>query len=397
MNFQQNIKQAITNIFSAKLRSFLAVLGILVGTASVVALVSGGKLATKQALDHVKKLGVDLMAVSIDSAIMDNGESKNELFNISHIKKMVDQLDFINAASPYVNVYAPVIYQGKKIGSRIIAATETLSDTVKIPLLKGRFISFMDQYEYFCVIGYDLYQQLKEQQATEVIGSQIKINNFYFTIVGIADDWEGNSFLNSDVNASVIVPINMGKIISKYAKVRDLVIKLQANVDLDKVQFVIENYILSIAPEYKISFKNSKQIIKSMQEQSTIFTLLLGMIGGISLLVGGIGIMNIMLVSVAERKREIGIRMAVGATRKDIRTLFLIESITLTMFGGIMGIILGIVFSYVITVFFGWEFHLFFMPAVLGFGVSCLTGIFFGFYPAYSAAKLDPIQTLRYE
>ena len=172
---------------------------------------------------------------------------------------------------------------------------------------------------------------------------------------------------------------------------------LKANVDLDQVQFVIENYILSVAPEYKISFKNSKQIIKSMQEQSTIFTLLLGMIGGISLLVGGIGIMNIMLVSVVERKREIGIRVAVGATRKDIRTLFLIESITLTMFGGIMGIILGIVFSYVITVFFGWEFHLFIMPAVLGFGVSCLTGIFFGFYPAYNAAKLDPIQTLRYE
>ena len=121
------------------------------------------------------------------------------------------------------------------------------------------------------------------------------------------------------------------------------------------------------------------------------------MIGGISLIVGGIGVMNVMLVSVVERKREIGIRMAVGAKRKDIRMLFLIESITLAVLGGFMGIILGVFTSYIIAVFSGWGFALFLLPPILGFIVSVATGVFFGFYPAYSASKLDPIQTLRYE
>ena len=139
----------------------------------------------------------------------------------------------------------------------------------------------------------------------------------------------------------------------------------------------------------------AKQIIKSMEEQGRIFTLLLGLIGGISLLVGGIGVMNVMLVSVVERKREIGIRKAIGAKRRDIQMLFLIESIVLSLFGGVLGVIAGLGVAYVISLFSGWQFSLYLEPPLIGFGVSVFTGIFFGFYPAMRAARLDPIETLR--
>ena len=143
--------------------------------------------------------------------------------------------------------------------------------------------------------------------------------------------------------------------------------------------------------------RSPEQIIKSMQKQQSTFTVLLGVIGGISLLVGGIGVMNIMLVSVVERHREIGIRRAIGARQSNIKWLFLTESITLSLFGGVMGVIIGILTSFVIAHLFHWQFFFFATPAVIGFAVSVFVGVFFGYYPAHRASKLDPILLLRGE
>ncbi|NQY42114.1 MAG: ABC transporter permease [Legionellales bacterium] len=397
MRLKQHFQQALMNILSAKLRSFLAVLGILVGTGSVVALVSGGQLATKKALDHIRSLGSDLMSVNIYSSGGGNKNSGAEQFDINHVESMRKMIEEIKIISPYTSSYSPIIFEGKQLGSNIIGVTDDLKNTVKIKMKKGRFISFLDKYEYFCVLGNKLYRQIKESYQEELIGKQIKLGHFYYTIIGIADFWPENSFFNSDINSAVLIPINSSKIISKYAIIRDFVIQLEEGVDLVEVQEEISEFVADISPTYKLFFRSASQIIQSMQSQSQIFTLLLGMIGGISLIVGGIGVMNVMLVSVVERKREIGIRMAVGAKRKDIRMLFLIESITLAVLGGFMGIILGVFTSYIIAVFSGWGFALFLLPPILGFIVSVATGVFFGFYPAYSASKLDPIQTLRYE
>jgi len=144
-------------------------------------------------------------------------------------------------------------------------------------------------------------------------------------------------------------------------------------------------------------FRSAKELIKSMEAQHKIFTLLLGLIGSISLLVGGIGVMNIMLVSVLERRREIGVRLALGALRKEIQWMFLSEAILLSLSGGFLGIIIGIFASYVIAAFVNWHFTIFLLPPFIGFTVSVFVGIFFGFYPAYKASQLNPIQTLRME
>lgn len=397
MNLKQNIQQAITNILSAKLRSFLAVLGILVGTGSVVALVSGGQLATKKALDQVRALGSDLMAINVNNISNNHNRFTEEELQVDDVHKMSEYLPYIKRIAPYASAYSQVHYEGSRVGSSIVGATDDLQDTVKINIARGRFISFVDKYEYFCVIGAKVFTKIYAAYKGDVIGKQIKVGDFYFTIVGVADYWDGNTFFNSDVNSSVIIPIHMAKIISKYSSIRDIIIRHDEKINIDVVQEDVTDYFNMLSANYKVDFRSAKQIQKQLENQDSIFTLLLGMIGGVSLLVGGIGIMNVMLVSVVERKREIGIRMAVGAKRKDIRSLFLIESVTLTVSGGIMGIIAGILVSYVVALLSGWDFAIFLLPPLLGFIVSCVTGVFFGFYPAYSASKLDPIQTLRHE
>ena len=171
--------------------------------------------------------------------------------------------------------------------------------------------------------------------------------------------------------------------------------RLTKNANIERVQEDIKKDYKKISPDKQLFFRSAKQLIDSMTSQRNTLTLLLALIGSISLVVGGIGVMNIMLVSVVERKREIGIRKAVGARSKDIRYLFLVESVALSLLGGVLGVLAGILTSYIIAVFAGWQFELFFTPPLIGFFVSVAVGVFFGYYPAHKASLLDPIQTLR--
>ncbi len=397
MPLKQHIQQALANIFSAKLRSFLAVLGILVGTASVVALVSSGQLATKKALDQFKHLGTDLMAMSFYLTGSSKSNSAPDEFTLEEIVAMPGYVPQIKLVAPYTTVYVPINYDGKRVNGSIVGVTEALQETIKIELIKGRFVSFLDEYNYYCVLGNKLYKQIQAISKEPVIGKQIRLGKLYFTIAGVAKHWPENSFFNADINNAVLVPIHTSTVLSKYSKIRNLVMKLEEKTDIPQIQNEINSYVAQNSIGLRTFFRSASQLINSMEQQNQIFTLLLGMIGSISLFVGGIGVMNVMLVSVAERRREIGIRMAVGAKRKDIRTLFLVESIILAFFGGTMGIVAGIIASYVIAVMSNWDFTIFLLPPLLGFLVSVATGIFFGFYPAHRASKLDPIQTLRYD
>lgn len=396
MELQQHIAQAMSNLISNKLRSFLAILGILVGTASVVALISSGKLATKKALDQFKALGPDLMAMSFyDTA---SYKSNNvSLFDLKEIEQMGQYIPQLRRIAPYTTLYVAVAYEGKRIDGSVIGVTATILPTIKIQMQQGRFISFLDKYAYFCVLGQRVYQQIYQMTNTDPIGTQIQLGKHIYTIIGVAKEWPENSFFNADINRSVMVPIAASSVISQHAQIRNIVMQLTEKAPIEMVQSLIDNYVHAYAPTLKIFFRSASQLIASMENQHQIFTLLLGAIGGIALLVGGIGVMNVMLVSVAERRREIGIRKAVGARRKDIRTLFLVEAVVLGLFGGILGVMVGIGVSYIIAWISSWPFTVFMMPPLLGFIVSAVTGVFFGFYPAHRASKLDPIETLRYE
>ncbi len=259
----------------------------------------------------------------------------------------------------------------------------------------GRFISDLDHYQPFCVIGDGLYQQIKQSSLINPVGQQIQVAQTIFTIVGVAAPWPENNFVYANIDNSVILPMESALMLSRYAVINNIIMKLTENASSDVVQVNIENYLKQTLPDKKFFFRSAKELVKRMAKQSEILTVFLGLIGGVSLLVGGIGIMNIMLVSVVERRREIGIRLAVGATRRDIRSLFLAEAIMLSMAGGLLGVVMGILIAYIIALFWHWEFTLFLLPPLIGFTVSAATGVFFGFYPAHKASQWDPIQALR--
>ncbi len=388
----RTIKTALKNLQSTTLRTILAMLGILVGTASVVAMVSTGQMATEAALAQFKTLGTNLLAANINAK-----EGSKEKFTLDKALSVSHASPDIQLLAPYTALYAQLSYQGQQIDSAILGVTEALADIVHLQLLKGRFISSLDNYEQYCVLGNDIFTKLK-MPLDQIIGTRITIGSYRFVIIGVAAKWPENAFFNQNINTAVLIPILASQFVGQTNSINNIIIRLKPGVtNITDVKNAIQNFINNISPNFQIFFRSAEELIKSMAAQHTIFILLLGLIGGISLLVGGIGVMNIMLVSVLERRREIGIRLAIGAHRSDIQKMFLAEAVFLALIGGVLGIIVGILFSFIVAEFAHWTFEIFLLPPLVGFTSSVLIGVFFGFYPAYQASKLDPIQTLRME
>jgi putative ABC transport system permease protein len=386
-------KSAYYNLLYSKLRAFLTILGILVGTASVVALISAGELATEQALAQFKALGTDLL--SINFYVPDNVQiDSSDYIKQEMLESLTEVVPGVIEAAPYITTYNNLSYKRLVTDVSIIGVSQSLSSMISIKLLSGRFISDLDENQYFCVVGYNIF---KFMRVLDAVGKRIKIGGTIFTVVGVADLWQENSFFTENINDSVIVPLKSIQLVNKRASIQDVILRLNKDANIDDVKTLIGRYLSLNAPAYKYNFRSSKEIIKGMSDQQDIFTILLGMIGGIALFVGGIGIMNIMLVSVVERRHEIGLRIAIGAHPRDIQWMFLMEAIMVAVLGGGLGVLLGIVSTYIIARTAGWAFQIFILPPLIGFLVSVLVSVFFGFYPAYKASHLNPIEALHSE
>lgn len=399
MKYLAHAKEGLLNLYYAKLRSVLALLGVLVGTASVVAMVMGGELATNEALKQFKSLGTDLLAVSINSTSDENQHSAGKMENIS--LKQIFEIKKTDSAivevAPYTQLYNPILYEGIPVNGLVLGVTDPFANIVQVKLDRGRFVSLFDGYEFYCVIGQEIYNAVKEISSQNPIGQQLRVGKNIFVIVGVAKSWPENSFVYANIDNSVLVPIMTSTMLSKYASISNIIVRLKADADISLVEEHISNYINEQLANKQVSFRSAKELIAKMKKQSDILTVFLALIGSISLVVGGIGVMNIMLVSVMERRREIGIRLAVGAQRSDISGLFLMEAVMLSLVGGFLGVVIGIIIAYAISLLWHWEFSLFLWPPIAGFSVSVAVGIFFGFYPAYLASRLDPIEALRLE
>lgn len=399
MTLKNHIQQAMLNLMASKLRSFLAVLGILVGTAAVVALINCSQLATAKALEQFRALGTDLLAVSVFQSNTKDAPAMEgqDFIPIQVWRRFPAMISAIKQIAPYNIAYQPMSFQGKSLTGVVIGADENLASIVHIELAAGRFVSFAETFEHVCVIGSHLAQQLKQVSSDDPIGKQLRIGQALYTIIGITKPWHENGFFNEDINQAVIIPVKGMAVVSQDAKINNAVILLTPTSNIDLVIEQIKQRINSQAPKLNLFVRSAKQIIASMESQGRIFTILLGVIGCISLLVGGIGIMNVMLVSVSERKKEIGIRKAVGAKNSEIQALFLVESVILSLSGGLLGVITGCIITFIIAWFSHWPFTLYIIPPIAGFAVSVATGIFFGFYPARRAARLEPMVSLRSE
>lgn len=395
MKLKHHIREALINLSSLRLRSLLALLGILIGTASVVAMVSCGELATNEALSQFEHLGTDLLAISITDQRSQKKVTADTELSMSKAMKLITVSPHIMQVAPYTLIYDNIRYQAKPLNGQVMGVTESFAKVLQLKLHKGRFVSFLDKREFFCVLGNQLYHSIQAQTSFEPVGQQLQIGDHLFTIIGVLEAWPDNGFIYASIDNAVLVPLLASLSLSQYVHLDNLVLQLSPMANIVQVEQQLRHYINQAVADKQLYFRSAKQLITSMKKQSETLTVLLSLIGGISLLVGGIGVMNIMLISVIERKREIGIRLAVGAVAQDIRVLFLVEAVLLSICGGILGVLLGEIISYSVSWYWQWHFELFLLPLLIGFGVSFLAGVSFGYYPAYKASKLNPIEALR--
>jgi len=398
MDMSGYFKEALDQLASSKLRTFLAMLGILVGTASVVAMVSIGLLVQNNILQQFKQMGTNLLSISIQPSNY-NTPNKSPYANLSIVKAkdMVTASDNILKVAPYVSSYGEVVYDGHSLNGGAVGISLAMFDLAKLHLATGRYLSFLDftDNDYYCIIGNDLAKSIKKFGVSDPVGSQIRLGKTIFTIVGTLKKWPVNWFISADFDQSIIMPINTAMAINNKAKISNVDVRIKNTNLLEATKNAIKSYVKANTIDQQVRVTSPKSLIDTMEKQQRNITIFLGLIGSISLLVGGIGVMNIMLVSVMERRREIGIRKAIGARPRDIKLQFLVESVTLSLLGGVVGVILGVLITYVVSLYSKWEFILFLTPIAVGFFVSVLVGVFFGYYPASQASMMSPIDCLR--
>ena len=386
--------EVLLNLWSNKMRSFLALLGVLIGTAAVVALLSSGIFATRAAVQHLKAMGTELISVSMYPSAQTAQTEHTEL-TAEQMKVLSKQVG-IDQMAPSAHWPVVVSVAGQALNANVLGVTYDWAAIAKFKLHSGRFLNPSNSGGLECVIGHAVSVAIQHQGVFPRLGMWLSLGNQACQVVGIGQYWPSNFFIMEDLNRSVMVPLKSAQQFSRAPiEVHHLLFKLKSNEALSVLQSRLQARIQQWLPNATLYFKNPEALIDQIRKQRYNLTLLLSVIGGIALLVGGIGIMNVMLVALAERKSEIGLRMALGASPKDIQRLFLTEAVVLTLLGGALGILIGSLSAFLIASFSHWQYTFLGMPVLIGFLISVLVGMFFGFYPAYRASLLNPIEGLR--
>jgi putative ABC transport system permease protein len=387
----ETLREAVSNLLGSTQRSFLALLGIVIGTGAVIAMINVGSIARNETLKQFREMGTDLLAVQVSGSI-----GPRDL--------AVDVLDALPGVLPSIGVVAPlaigggsIAFHGASANPTQVATTASFARLARLRLREGRFISGYDRFEMYCVLGSDLAASLSQGGKAVRAGDEVRLGGYLFTVIGVLEPMLNTPILPLSVNGSLFISMDNAKRLMPSARVTNIVARVAPGATPEAAAADIARYFKPRLRGARLKIETADQLIAGMHSQMRLFELLLGATGSIALALGGVGVMNLMLVSVSERRREIGIRLAVGARRRDIQTLFLLESLILSISGGLIGIAVGAIAAWGFARYSDWEF--FFVPssASLGAGVSAAVGIFFGFYPAMMASRLDPIEALRSE
>ncbi|MFA6252317.1 MAG: ABC transporter permease [Candidatus Paceibacterota bacterium] len=407
MKLRDLFEEIWSALFSNKARSGLTILGIVIGIGSVIAMIAIGQGSQSSIESSIQSLGSNLILITPGAqrgvgVQVSQGRGSSQTLTREDAEEILSQVPNVTAVSPEVSGRYQVTAKGTNTNTSINGVVAAYPSVRNVEIEFGNFLNDQNvkALSKVAVIGPSVRDDLfgEDADSSKVIGQTIRIKGINFTIVGITKEKGGSGFNNQD--DVIYVPITVaqqymtgGNYVSTIA-VQAADESAMATVQSDITALLMDRHNVATAD---FSTMNQADIVATASSITGTFTILLGSVAGISLVVGGIGIMNMMLTTVTERTREIGLKKAIGAKRKDINYQFLGEAIMLTFIGGIFGIILGWLASFIANQFFSVATEVSMFSVVLSFGVSGAIGIIFGYYPANRASKLNPIEALRYE
>jgi putative ABC transport system permease protein len=406
----QALRIALRSLKVNKLRTALTMLGIMIGVAAVIAMVSVGTGAQARVAEQIQSLGSNLiiaMSGSSNAAGVRLGQGSQLTITEEDASAIAREVPAVQVAAPSSRGNAQVVYGNLNWSTGIQGVTADYFEARDWPVDVGRPIlqEDVDGATKIALLGQTTAQNLFGD--ADPIGQIIRIKKVPFTVIGLLSR-KGQSAWGQDQDDVILIPLStakkkvLGVSQANARSVGAISIKIRPDENMTEAETQIRELLrqrhrLQPAQDDDFWLRNLSEVLQTQEESSKVMTYLLAAIASVSLLVGGIGIMNIMLVSVTERTREIGLRMAVGARSRDILTQFLVEAVTLSLIGGVIGIALGVGGSNAINALAEWRTVLAPEAILLAFGFSAAIGIFFGFYPARKASRLDPIEALRYE
>ncbi|MDU6866720.1 ABC transporter permease [Veillonella sp.] len=402
--YKESFLMAWASLIANKLRSLLTMLGIIIGVAAVIALVSIGNGVKQDIENSISSLGSNLLVVLPGAPRTPGARSSQGSMKSLKISdyEAIAKLEGVKAASPMTNGSYVVIYQNKNWTTSVAGVNSNFQDVNNWTMTSGRFFSDknVQNRERVAVVGQTVVKNLFTDE--DPVGKEIRVKNIPFRVIGVLKS-KGNGTMGNDQDDTVLIPYTTSmERVEGIDYLRRVYVVAKDDGGIDRLQADIEN-LLRVRHNIKdtnlddFNIQNMKSIMETVAQTTGTFTLFLGAVAAISLVVGGIGIMNIMLVSVTERTREIGVRKALGATYSVIVTQFLIEAVVISLMGGFIGIAFGIGASKIIGMVSGMSTIVSVPTIIMSFAFSMAIGLIFGIYPARKAAKLNPIDALHYE
>jgi putative ABC transport system permease protein len=391
MNFKNAVKLALKGIVGNKMRTFLTMLGIIIGVSAVIILVSVVQGTTEDVKESIESMGTNLLTVRITGRGAEDSLTYEEILSIIN-------LNGVEGVSPVASGNVTVKYGTNSMETLTLQGVNDEYQSVRNHTVQsGRFIMPLDvEYRQKVVLlGTEVVKELFGME--NPLDREIQINGLNFKVVGILEE-KGSTNMGSG-DETIMIPITTAQRLLKLTGIREIYVQAESTEKVDTAYAQIEQYILKKFKNDEDSYRifDQTELLSTISDVTNNMALMLGGIAAISLLVGGIGIMNIMLVTVTERTREIGIRKAIGARRRDILIQFLIEAAVISGLGGILGIIVGLSGNKLLTIFAGMATKTSMFVLIVAFAFSLIVGMFFGMYPASKASRLKPVDALRFE